>query len=241
MQVFNGTVFTLKVSASHASASQGPQGSVARGGGDSCLGDGLHSFTVRRPCYASDLRDVTADEKHDIVMGGAGGVFRVIWNGTGEPFLTTNPMPDAVATIAVGSIQEWMVKGVRLHPFHLHTFPYQIQSVGTETGMRRRGDWLDTFYNPSDLMTLRFVAEKYTGKAMIHCHQLEHEDAGMMAYLNVDGQEGAVNSRLGSSCYRSSGRVGFTYNKVGRANTSADGGNTGVLTQGSRGKFLGAK
>jgi hypothetical protein len=174
-------------------------------------------------------------------MGGAGGVFRVIWNGTGEPFLTTNPMPDAVATIAVGSIQEWMVKGVRLHPFHLHTFPYQIQSVGTETGMRRRGDWLDTFYNPSDLMTLRFVAEKYTGKAMIHCHQLEHEDAGMMAYLNVDGQEGAVNSRLGSSCYRSFGGVGFTYNKVGRANTSADGGNTGVLTQGSRGKFLGAK
>lgn len=51
---------------------------------------------------------------------------------------------------------------------------------------------------------------------MLHCHVLEHEDEGLMAYVHVQGKEGTVVD-LGSnaSCYRSASEVGFALTEDG--------------------------
>ena len=40
-------------------------------------------------------------------------------------------------------------------------------------------------------ITVRANMDTFTGKAVVHCHLLQHEDEGMMAWIAVDGTEGA--------------------------------------------------
>ena len=45
---------------------------------------------------------------------------------------------------------------------------------------------------------------RIAGKAVVHCHILEHEDEGMMAWFQIDGTEGtqyAAASTIDSTCY----------------------------------------
>ncbi|PRY06405.1 FtsP/CotA-like multicopper oxidase with cupredoxin domain [Pontibacter ummariensis] len=70
------------------------------------------------------------------------------------------------------------------HPFHLHTFPFQLISLNGEPAPFRA--WKDVVNVPAN-STVRIAIpfRKYTGKVMYHCHILEHEDVGMMGNLEV--------------------------------------------------------
>jgi FtsP/CotA-like multicopper oxidase with cupredoxin domain len=69
------------------------------------------------------------------------------------------------------------------HPFHLHGFSFQVLDSSGAPIPR----WEDTV-NVRKNSTVQLVVEfrDYPGKRMFHCHMLAHEDAGMMAILEVE-------------------------------------------------------
>ena len=86
--------------------------------------------------------------------------------------------------MAVGSVQAWTVSGNDKHPFHIHINSFQLGSdVVDPSGYYRTGDWHDVFYVPDGVTASKvyFQVDQHTGKAVLHCHFLEHEDKGCMA------------------------------------------------------------
>jgi len=93
------------------------------------------------------------------------------------------------------SVGEWTVTNVTgvTHPFHIHVNPFFITHIqGEELDVddpRRR--WQDTIALPAAGETgdgeIRFLTrfETFTGKFVIHCHILRHEDTGMMQAVEV--------------------------------------------------------
>ena len=78
------------------------------------------------------------------------------------------------------------------HPFHIHINSFQLGSdVVDPSGYYRTGDWHDVFYVPDGVTASKvyFQVDQHTGKAVLHCHFLEHEDKGCMAYLDITGAE----------------------------------------------------
>ena len=51
------------------------------------------------------------------------------------------------------------------------------------TGYNAVGDWHDTLKGTG---SVRFRPTEFTGKVMLHCHRLIHEDLGMMAMEKVE-------------------------------------------------------
>ncbi|GKY96692.1 hypothetical protein MPSEU_000628700 [Mayamaea pseudoterrestris] len=84
-----------------------------------------------------------------------------------------------------------------VHPFHIHVNRFQVQEMGSELSTTKypvlkavldfpKGVWRDTVIVPPNGRTRIWVQYKnYTGKTVIHCHFLAHEDTGMMATLFI--------------------------------------------------------
>lgn len=72
------------------------------------------------------------------------------------------------------------------HPFHLHTYPFQIISRNSMTEPYRA--WKDVV-NVKEGETVRIAVpfKNFTGTTVYHCHIVEHEDRGMMGVLEVVG------------------------------------------------------
>ena len=89
----------------------------------------------------------------------------------------------------VGQIEEWdVVSQAHMdHPFHIHGTQFQVQAR-TDDGVWQDEPflaWRDVVNIPAgETVRLRFV-QQLPGLRMFHCHILEHEDAGMMAMLDV--------------------------------------------------------
>jgi len=62
------------------------------------------------------------------------------------------------------------------HPYHQHVHPVQIVSGG-DGDYYQTGDWQDVLEGSH---LVRYSPTVFTGKMMIHCHRLDHEDKGMM-------------------------------------------------------------
>ncbi len=89
-------------------------------------------------------------------------------------------------TIAANSTEIWVFenKGNEPHPVHLHAAQFQVlsRSGGENRGViaSERG-WKDTvLLLPGEKVTLAVPFGSLTGKFVFHCHNLEHEDDGMM-------------------------------------------------------------
>ncbi|MGW1465186.1 multicopper oxidase family protein [Streptomyces sp. NPDC002308] len=92
--------------------------------------------------------------------------------------------PDHVNhTLRLGDTEEWTLRntsnGHPVHPFHLHTNHFLVTAVdgrALDTPV-----WQDTIgIRKGGSVTLRVRFEDFTGRALVHCHQLQHEDQGMM-------------------------------------------------------------
>ena len=77
------------------------------------------------------------------------------------------------------------------HPMHLHGLQFQVVERQVSPGFQGYWDtvsqgyvdegWKDTvLVMPGERVKLRMRFEDYTGLFLYHCHNLEHEDAGMM-------------------------------------------------------------
>ncbi|HLH26176.1 MAG TPA: multicopper oxidase domain-containing protein [Chloroflexota bacterium] len=88
--------------------------------------------------------------------------------------------------VKLGTTEEWLVtnESTEEHPFHIHQNPFQVVAVN-EQPVDFHG-YLDTVSLPiHGSVRMRMTFEDYIGKFVIHCHILGHEDAGMMAVVEV--------------------------------------------------------
>ena len=98
---------------------------------------------------------------------------------------------NAVAfTVPFGETERWtfVKNGNGPHPVHVHGAVFQVQA---RTGGRsRRYDWergwKDTvLVNDGETVDVLIRFDAHRGLYIMHCHQLAHEDAGMMANFEV--------------------------------------------------------
>lgn len=68
------------------------------------------------------------------------------------------------------------------HPMHLHGHTFKVLRASKT---KYRPFWADTvLVGPDERVEIAFVAGE-PGDWMFHCHIIEHQETGMMAYLRV--------------------------------------------------------
>jgi FtsP/CotA-like multicopper oxidase with cupredoxin domain len=108
--------------------------------------------------------------------------------------------------LTLGTAEEWKLTSQpgAGHPFHIHVNPFEIVSItnnnnptvdvsapgafdgGDPQYVNLRGRWKDTLWvKPGYTVTIRTRYERYIGEFVLHCHILDHEDAGMMQNVAV--------------------------------------------------------
>jgi FtsP/CotA-like multicopper oxidase with cupredoxin domain len=88
----------------------------------------------------------------------------------------------------LGTLEIWeLVNNTDMdHPFHLHTYPFQIISRnGKDEPFRAWKDVVNLQKN--EVVQIAVPFETFTGLTVYHCHIVEHEDRGMMGVLEVTG------------------------------------------------------
>ncbi|NER35533.1 MAG: multicopper oxidase domain-containing protein [Oscillatoria sp. SIO1A7] len=140
-----------------------------------------------------------ADEPQTLSFSISGGQFMV----DGKPFSLNN-----VRELELGKAERWELKTdeqsvAPSHPFHIHVNPFQHdrlepgqkECVWQDTWLgcllcrepKTERIWRDTLMvkqgTPETILT-RY--DKFTGKFVLHCHILDHEDQGMMQLVQIN-------------------------------------------------------
>jgi FtsP/CotA-like multicopper oxidase with cupredoxin domain len=88
--------------------------------------------------------------------------------------------------VRLGAVEEWTVVNLHKddHIFHIHTNPFQLTKVNGVA--LPEPIWLDTAVLPRNgSMTFRSRFLDFTGRYMLHCHMMNHEELGMMQVVEV--------------------------------------------------------
>jgi suppressor of ftsI len=88
--------------------------------------------------------------------------------------------------VRLGTVEEWTIVNHtdETHPFHMHTYPMQAISVNG-VPVPFDGDQDEIVLPRHGYVVIRVRFTGYTGVTVFHCHILAHEDAGMMANIEV--------------------------------------------------------
>ena len=89
-------------------------------------------------------------------------------------------------SVRLGAIEDWTITNTSPmdHPFHLHVWPIHVLSASTPGAPG--ANLQDVVLIPAlGRVRLRIPFTDYAGRSVFHCHILDHEDAGMMATVNV--------------------------------------------------------
>ncbi len=90
----------------------------------------------------------------------------------------------------LGELELWRVRnfGTMDHPFHLHTWPFQIRRHNRRPPAFRA--WRDTVHlRPGDEVELLVPLRDFPGRTLFHCHIAEHGDRGMMGTIEVTAND----------------------------------------------------
>lgn len=96
-----------------------------------------------------------------------------------------------LATMKLNTVEEWTLTNASFeyHPFHIHIQPFQVISVN---GVPVKGvDYRDVISIPPAVsgvpgrVVIRQKYTDFTGRFVVHCHILFHEDNGLMAPVSV--------------------------------------------------------
>lgn len=107
------------------------------------------------------------------------------WVINGQTFGINNP---PLAQVKLGAVEKWYFENPtnRFHPIHVHLVQFQILEVNQQPQDPARHGWKDIFLlPPGGQVTLAARFEGYTGRYLFHCHNLEHEDLGMMSDYEI--------------------------------------------------------
>lgn len=96
--------------------------------------------------------------------------------------------PDRVdQRVRLGAVEEWTIVNQDAgddHVFHIHTNDMLLTKINGEA--LAEPVWLDTAIVPRNgSITFRSRFVDFTGKYMLHCHMMNHEDLGMMQVVEV--------------------------------------------------------
>jgi len=102
----------------------------------------------------------------------------------GMPEWTVNGMTfhdGDVFTSQLGTLERWRLSTDVHHPVHAHLLGFQVAAPGGD-GL----SWKDTVdLRPGSGVEVLVPIEGYTGRYVLHCHNLEHEDMMMMVNFSV--------------------------------------------------------
>jgi spore coat protein A, manganese oxidase len=107
------------------------------------------------------------------------------WVINGQTFDPNNP---PLAQVKLGTVEKWRFLNPtnRPHPIHVHLVQFQILNVNGQPQDPSKHGWKDMFLvQPGGEVTVAARFDGYTGRYLFHCHNLEHEDLGMMADFEV--------------------------------------------------------
>jgi blue copper oxidase len=141
-------------------------------------------MAVEKISESSAVASRTFNIGHMMVHGGMEGVMHPI---DGKTFDASRR--DEV--VKSGSVEIWEfdnTTGTEIHPMHLHGLQFQVLSRKGGRGSIQAWEkgWKDTvlaFPGEKVKIIIRFPDNK--GKFVFHCHNLEHEDAGMMLNFEI--------------------------------------------------------
>jgi blue copper oxidase len=122
------------------------------------------------------------------------------WTLNGRPFEMTDVAPNE--RVKLETTEDWEFRNLdgmmaMPHPIHLHAGQFQVvervvapawqaTAETLQAGLITEG-WKDTFLLlPGERVRLRMRFERYPGLFVYHCHNLEHEDAGMMRNFLIE-------------------------------------------------------
>lgn len=134
-----------------------------------------------------DLREAVIDRRREFVFEemeprGTGDTehFMYYINGTTFDHHVVNE------TMTLGDTEEWhfVNRTYEPHPVHIHVNDFQVVAVNGEPVDEQH--YRDTaMLPPFGTLTIRHRFDDFTGRFVMHCHILFHEDHGMMQLLEV--------------------------------------------------------
>jgi bilirubin oxidase len=141
---------------------------------------------VALPASLRPIADLGPASTRQRVVLSAGGM------GMMGPFLIngkTFDMNRVDLETVVGRVELWDLVNATFmdHPIHIHGTQFQVvgRTVGGLAAPIAHRGWFDTVNVPAgETITIK-TRQSLPGKRMFHCHILPHEDAGMMAVLDV--------------------------------------------------------
>ena len=147
----------------------------------------------RIPEHLSEASTISADraahQRTFVFTRGNSPNSEVEWSINGNRF-----DPDsAIADISLGQVETWRLANHSfrerhnvIHPIHLHLVNFQILERNGKPAAPHETGWKDTVaLNVGDEVLIGMRFEGYRGRYLFHCHNLEHEDNGMMARFDV--------------------------------------------------------
>lgn len=135
-----------------------------------------------------DLREKPAARRREIafsmgmgsMMSGGGNMMNFGFDGR------SFDMDRVDQQVAAGTVEEWLITNPTPmdHPFHLHIWPMQLIEVSGQPV--NEPVWRDVVNVPAQ-GRVRVLVDfaRNPGRSVYHCHILDHEDAGMMATIDV--------------------------------------------------------
>ena len=94
-------------------------------------------------------------------------------------------------TVVAGSTEIWEfnnMMGDEIHPMHVHGVQFQVlhRMGGRNQVIPSENGWKDTvLLMPGEKVQVIMTFPQYTGVFVLHCHNLEHEDDGMMLNYQI--------------------------------------------------------
>jgi FtsP/CotA-like multicopper oxidase with cupredoxin domain len=88
--------------------------------------------------------------------------------------------------IRLGAVEEWTVVNEHDddHVFHIHTNPFEMVAINGKKLIEP--SWYDTVVVPrKGNVTFRSRFRDFTGRFVLHCHMMNHEELGMMQVVEV--------------------------------------------------------
>lgn len=130
-----------------------------------------------------DINDITGTRTFTLSQGMMGnGMHRI--NGL------TYDMNRIDENILFDKLEEWKFinNTNNFHPMHVHGVMFQVYSRNGNTNLSPNDKgWKDTvLVNPNETVQTLVRFNDYSGIYLLHCHNLEHEDDGMMLNIQID-------------------------------------------------------
>jgi spore coat protein A len=145
--------------------------------GDAALPDCLSSWEDLPVDAQTPLREFVLNRRT-----GAGGTE---WTLNGRIFAMDGA---PLVQVKNGTVERWRFVNPtnHPHPVHIHLIQFQVVSLNGQPQDPAKHGWKDTLVAPAGgeiVVAARF--EGHPGRYLLHCHNLEHEDLGMMADYEI--------------------------------------------------------